>query len=334
MPLSFGITNARSVSFGSAAVKSMWYGNTKFYPSGSTNYIYLGETGTTMSTASTTAYVAVTASTSSWTVESSQSWITVSKTNSTQAQFTVSSNKGATLRNGTIYFKIGGTVYATYDVTQEGRRYVFSRLTQTPVNIDYADTKFFIDITSTRDGYSLRPLLSITDNQVGVSLHELTGGNGIWSYEFYCSGNVTTNRRTTTITFTQPESQNTLVYTVSQSGKAQVYPVSGFTINRTYGDWALGTYVGTYMDIGSYTHVPIKSVAIIREAIPTREYTADYELQYNYGAPPTSTLKAQGTRTITSGNVINIPSGGTGYGITVGGGPNAYITTVSGFTVT
>ena len=339
MAIGFGTRQAKSMSFGATAIKSMWFGNIQFYPSGGSDYINLPNTGATVLTGSTYAYISnITASTTAWTVESnSTSWLTVEKTSNTQAKYTVTANQGSTERNGTLSFKIGGITYATYEVRQTAQTYVFSRLTTSPVNIQSASTSFQISIVSTHNGSSLQPQVSITYDQMNTVLQAEVEGGGVgqWNYSFSCDRNNSMTGRTATIQFTQPGSQNTLGYTINQAGKPQVTPVSGFTIYQTYGDWALGTYVASYQDMGQYTHQPIRTISIMREAQPTKNYTADYNLRYQYGVPgPSQTSTTAGTRTITSSDVINIPSGGTGYGINIGGGPNLYITSVSGFTVT
>lgn len=119
MAFSFGNLSGRGGFFGNCPILSMWFGNQKFYPSGSSDYINLPGTGGTIGSSANYATISnITASTNNWTVESSDSsWLTVTKTSNTQARYNVTEN-GIDERTGYLYFKIGDTTYATYTVKQ------------------------------------------------------------------------------------------------------------------------------------------------------------------------------------------------------------------------
>jgi hypothetical protein len=119
MAFSFGNLSGRGGFFGNCPILSMWFGNQKFYPAGSGDYINLPGTGGTIGYAANYATISnITASTNNWTVESSDtSWLTVTKTSNTQVRYNVTEN-GITERTGYLYFKIGDTTYATYQVRQ------------------------------------------------------------------------------------------------------------------------------------------------------------------------------------------------------------------------
>lgn len=119
MAFSFGNLSGRGGYFGNCPILSMWFGNQKFYPSGSSDYINLPGTGGTIGYTANYATISnITASTNNWTVESSDtSWLTVTKTSNTQARYNVTEN-GIDERTGYLYFKIGDTTYATYTVKQ------------------------------------------------------------------------------------------------------------------------------------------------------------------------------------------------------------------------
>ena len=110
MAFSFGNLSGRGGYFGNCPILSMWFGNQKFYPSGSSDYINLPGTGGTIGYTANYATISnITASTNNWTVESSDtSWLTVTKTSNTQARYNVTEN-GIDERTGYLYFKIGDT---------------------------------------------------------------------------------------------------------------------------------------------------------------------------------------------------------------------------------
>lgn len=105
--------------FGNKPILSAWFGNTKFYPTSSANYIVLASTGATVQSGQSYSTITVSsASTTAWTVESSVAWIAVTKQSSTSARYDYLENPDFESRTGYIYFKIDGTTYATYTVSQ------------------------------------------------------------------------------------------------------------------------------------------------------------------------------------------------------------------------
>ena len=117
--IKIGTDTINIITIGNNAPVKIDWGNDQVWPYGSTDYIILPSTGGSIGSAANYATISnISASTTSWTVESdSTSWLTVTKTSSTQARYTVTEN-GITERTGTLSFKIGGVTYATYQVRQ------------------------------------------------------------------------------------------------------------------------------------------------------------------------------------------------------------------------
>lgn len=119
--IQIGNTVISVINIGSATPVKIDWGNDQVWPYGSTDYINLPGTGGTIGAASNYAYISnISASTTSWTVSSNQSWLTVSKTSNTQARYDVTENTSLSDRTGVLSFKIGSTTYATYTVKQMG----------------------------------------------------------------------------------------------------------------------------------------------------------------------------------------------------------------------
>ena len=119
--IQIGSTTINVISIGSSSPTKIDWGSDQVWPYGSTDYINLPGTGGTIGAASNYAYISnISASTTSWTVSSNQSWLTVSKTSNTQARYNVTENTSLSDRTGVLSFKIGSTTYATYTVRQMG----------------------------------------------------------------------------------------------------------------------------------------------------------------------------------------------------------------------
>ena len=133
--IEIGNTVISVLNIGNATPVKIDWGNDQVWPYGSTDYIILPSTGGSIgSTANYATISNISASTTSWTVESdSTSWLTVTKTSNTQARYTVTEN-GITERTGTLSFKIGGVTYATYQVRQMAAQ-VYITVSPTFVNL-------------------------------------------------------------------------------------------------------------------------------------------------------------------------------------------------------
>lgn len=118
----FGNYTVKSGSFGNRPILSMWFGNKKFYPDGTTQSIVLESTSASVGESGTDAYINLTASSVSWTVVSDASWITVAKDRNNRARYWVDANTSGQ-RTGTISFKIDGVTYATFTITQASVTY-------------------------------------------------------------------------------------------------------------------------------------------------------------------------------------------------------------------
>lgn len=115
---------ARKLYAGLTEIKKMWFGNQQFYPDGgSVDSIVIEPTSLSLSNSDHDSYyedlnIHVTASTTAWTVSSSESsWLQVAKEDSSTARYWLTSNTGG-LRTGYVYFKIGNTTYATCTIAQ------------------------------------------------------------------------------------------------------------------------------------------------------------------------------------------------------------------------
>lgn len=131
----FGNFTVKSGSFGNSPILSMWFGNKKFYPDGTTQSIVLESTSASVGESGTNAYINLTASSASWTVVSDASWITVAKDRNNRARYWVEANTSGQ-RTGTISFKIDGVTYATFTITQASVTYY---ITLTPKLVNLTD---------------------------------------------------------------------------------------------------------------------------------------------------------------------------------------------------
>ena len=119
--IEIGSTLINIISIGSDTPVKIDWGSDQVWPTAVTPTITISPTGATISSAGTDAYIYVTASTNSWTVEKYENegsnWITVVKDDNYKARYWINSNT-STQRTGEIRFKIDGTVYATCYITQ------------------------------------------------------------------------------------------------------------------------------------------------------------------------------------------------------------------------
>lgn len=117
-----GNTIITTLSIGSSTPVKIDWGNDKVWPEETGTYIILPRTGATIASASNYSYISnISASTTAWTVTSSDSsWLTAYRVSGTQARFDVTENTSVDDRTATLSFKIGTTEYATYTVRQMG----------------------------------------------------------------------------------------------------------------------------------------------------------------------------------------------------------------------
>lgn len=117
-----GNTIITTLSIGSSTPVKIDWGSDKVWPEATGTYIILPRTGATIASASNYSYISnISASTTAWTVTSSDSsWLTAYRVSGTQARFDVTENTSVGDRTATLSFKIGTTEYATYTVRQMG----------------------------------------------------------------------------------------------------------------------------------------------------------------------------------------------------------------------
>lgn len=119
--IEIGNTVINYIEVGNTTPGRIDVGNTQVWPDIVPASITISPSTTSVTSAAVTTYItiSVTASSNSWTVSSSDSWISdLEKVSNTQARFKVNANGTIDSRTGYIYFKIDGTTYATFTVSQ------------------------------------------------------------------------------------------------------------------------------------------------------------------------------------------------------------------------
>jgi hypothetical protein len=285
--------------------------------------------------------IAVTSNTTAWTVSTVSAGFTAEKylIGSTYVvRWQVTENTTGAQRIGYISVSYG-SVTATTQINQSDSIYVFSGLTTNPMTIGSGQTTFSISLVS-KFGQAIteQPSVSIGYNPaMNVQLTSTASGGtqGQWNFVFSCNANDTESQRTTSIVFTQPGSQNTLTYVVHQQKKYVPETIDGFLVFATYGDWQVGKYLTTTTDIGGVP-TPIYAAAILRTTPVTTSCVANFTMNYYTRTPQQqgqTDATATGPRTIATTSTVSIPNGDTAYGITITGGPNLTITSVTDFSV-
>lgn len=326
------ITDALSVCYGSGSCLSMSYGVHQFWPTAATlPYIVLEENSRTVPQGSSTGSVQVDASSTAWTVSCDSSWLTVTKTSSTSFRYSYGNAPYDTRRQAIVTVALGSAAVSQFILTQDAT-YHISIDGSTSRSVSSAAGETTVVVVSVHGSSPMPATCTITAGwmQLKSVTHD---GSGTYTYTFTYSENYVNYSRSCTLIFTQDElgAQATVGY--NQAAKYIPATISGFTTHKTYGDWQLGYYTSSYIDIGTVHSIPVNVAAIVRSTPIDKTYLANYEFAYNSGQPPRTTASTDGTREIPIGSTINIPSGDTCYGIQITAGPNLYITNVSAFTV-
>ncbi len=118
--IEIGSTIITAITIGGTTPSKIDWGNDQVWPDGGggTDYITLSSSSASIGSGSNSSNIYVTASTTAWTVSTSDSsWLTVSKSSGTMARYSAAQNGGAA-RTGYVYFRINGTTYATFTVSQ------------------------------------------------------------------------------------------------------------------------------------------------------------------------------------------------------------------------
>lgn len=238
--IQIGSTTINTINIGSTTPQRIDWGSDQVWPSGSspTSNIQLSISNINVDSGSSYFTIDVTANTTSWTVDSSDSWLTPSKLTNSLTRVNYSAN-GSSERTGTVNFRINGTVYATCTVRQApaytptpSGEYVFLEDTANPLLIGSGQTSFTISLFSKRGSTPLRPIWIVDDVDMLIGLDSVSSAStGLWTFNWTCTQNTTRIIRMSQITFTQPESGNEIVYDVTQSrGYGKPQPSSGGTI--------------------------------------------------------------------------------------------------------
>lgn len=329
--ISVGNSDVRGINVGGVVPTAIFVGDAKVWPT-TGYYVYPSQTYFTVSSASTAGTITV-ASNTAWTASvSGGSWLSVTASSNSVA-YSISANAYESNRTGYILYKINNATCATTEIVQERAyyEYVFSLNTQNPMPIGSAQTYFTIVITSSKGGSPLEPSYVISSNSMNVAYSGMTSTGRVYIYNFTCDANSSTNQKSVDITFTQPQSQNTIVMTINQAEKYVVGPPSGLT---TAGTPSNGWYIGTYATTGNE-----RALAIMRKDLPSGTKYASYDVLCAYATGGSSYINTATTFTgtnvaITTGNTISIPNGDSGYGIVIDAKPYMSIGNVNSFNVT
>ena len=181
--------------------------------------------------AQTTTALTVSSNVSGWDVSASTNWLHTSISSNTINVTADTSTEAGSARTGTISVYYNGTVYATCNVTQaKAVDYVLSALTGTTANITSADTNIALEVIS-KNGNVAVPFTTnnvyIGSNSMNIGWNTaygpiVNGGGQVGHYIMLltCSTNYTTSQKSCQITVTQPESLQTLTFTVNQARTA------------------------------------------------------------------------------------------------------------------
>ncbi|MBO7734367.1 MAG: BACON domain-containing protein [Methanobrevibacter sp.] len=128
----------KSMCFGKLNIRSIFFGKEKVWPEPtpiasitiSPTYAYDIASG-----GQSSQNISVTASSNSWTVEASETWITVSKSSNSRASYSVSSNSSISSRTGYIYFKIDNQTLTSFTITQKAA-IPYININPSTINID------------------------------------------------------------------------------------------------------------------------------------------------------------------------------------------------------
>ena len=212
-----------AITIGSNTPSKIDVGSTQVWPDGSADYIILNNySARFLSSGSNYAYVNVTsASTTAWTATTTDSWITLSKVNSSRLRYDITQNSGAE-RTGTIVFQ-AGTATANFEVSQVGQPqhdYVLNAYSS-PTSIPHSGTTLKIYVTSTKDGEPQEVSYIMQENgQTPTWVHflqrqQVTGEDYNYVYYFAIPTNDKGSPRSVGFVFTQDGSglQKTLSIT-------------------------------------------------------------------------------------------------------------------------
>lgn len=122
--ISFGNTTAQTIYFGNSPVRAIWYGPSLVWQSGSTpptpqESISISSGQVAVNSTASAFNITVTASSTAWTVDTDETWITAQKWSNTLARISYTAYNGD-YREGAIRFKIDGVQYAYCVLTQFG----------------------------------------------------------------------------------------------------------------------------------------------------------------------------------------------------------------------
>lgn len=146
-----GSTIITAITIGSTAPTKIDWGSDKVWPESTpTHSITISPTAATnVSSAGTDAYIYVTASTNSWTVSTTSSWITVAKDSNSRARYWVDANTSASQRTGgVISFMIDGVTYATFTVSQQAGQKILNINPNTLSGLTYGASAGTITVTT------------------------------------------------------------------------------------------------------------------------------------------------------------------------------------------
>lgn len=344
--IEIGSTIINTIFVGSTTPNKIDVGNTQVWPEGEPTSYYITLTPTAVQPWDGTyrsGTISVSSNTADWTAEASMTpasatpYFRVTKTNNTTMTWVMDENFSTTSRVGYAKAKYG-SVSAQTTVYQNAGYYIYIEGGASPRVVSSGGGTFVISVMSNH-GNTPVPVTSATTSSWVECTNMTDAGGGRYVYTFRASANSTTNSRVTTITFTQTEvSGKKVEIMVSQYANYVPQSISGFTIatvtGATYGDWAVGRYLASYQNIGG-VNTPIYTIAILKATPVTATCEANFTVNYyTVSSNNPQSYTATGPRQIATTSTVSIPSGDTAYGITIGGGPNAYITGVSDFSVT
>lgn len=150
----------RDITLGNFVIRNISLGNYTIWPSddggggGGTDYITLSSYSASIGSGSNSSNIYVTASTTAWTVSTSDSsWLTVSKSSGTMARYSAAQNGGAA-RTGYIYFIINSQTAATFTITQNAAA-PYLNISPTGATPDYLATAGTITVDTNLSSWNV-----------------------------------------------------------------------------------------------------------------------------------------------------------------------------------
>lgn len=335
-----GNTVITDITIGSITPSKIDWGDSQVWPEDVTYFFSISPVEATgLTEQSQNVAVQVNTNVDSWNVYENLSWVSVTKAASSATLSILANNSSG--RSANIVFSGGGFSEQFY-IQQKGGYYM--RMLTTPYTIPATGGTIEISFIST---YRDNPYTAITSSVTyntgsGWATFVSRSQNGnIITYRYSITANTDTSaNRISTFRFEQDAVQSTQYLTISfTQNKAETAPtISGFTTFAFVKDqynhyWQLGRY-DTGSRVGPNGDQPLYACAIVSDVAPSTSFTATFDIgYYYYVTPPPTNVTTAGTRTIaqcvnpsTCGVKIDIPSGGTCYGVTITANPNMTIT--------